>query len=130
MKVGELSAAFDPDMEITVSAMVVDDQYPNRRYFSTQIIEATPDNDNQITIVCDVKSNCDYTDGLHRRYSEEDEIVIFKVRDYTTEMVGRRYKYRDEWIYYVQRGDGLCNEYYGYRVEWFKPLVPGAEFES
>lgn len=49
----------------------------------------------------------------------DDEMVLFKVRDYTTEIVGRRMRDSDgEWTYYVERGDGTRYSYEGYRVEF------------
>jgi hypothetical protein len=44
------------------------------------------------------------------RDETKDGIYIFKVRDYTTEIVGRYNK--DEGYYYVERGDGTCYKYY------------------
>jgi hypothetical protein len=49
----------------------------------------------------------------------------FKVLDYSTVMVGRRYRDTDghgSWIYYVERGDGTRWEYEEYRVEWSEQL--------
>ena len=44
------------------------------------------------------------------RDETKDDIYVFKVRDYTTEIVGRYNK--DEGYYYVERGDGTCYKYY------------------
>lgn len=45
-----------------------------------------------------------------------DNIYLFKVSDYTTELLGR---YDEEKkCFYVQRGDGVRYEYDEYRVIW------------
>ncbi len=46
--------------------------------------------------------------------TEKDEIYIFKVRDYTTELVGRKNIEGD--FYYIQRGDGFKYRYNGDRI--------------
>ena len=50
------------------------------------------------------------------------EIYKFKVKDYTTILIGQTYYNEDlkERIFYVQRGDGTKYEYEGYRIEWYK----------
>jgi len=52
-----------------------------------------------------------------------NEVFIFKVRDYTTALLGRRLMRDCECVYYVQRGDGERYEYEDYRVEWAKRLM-------
>jgi hypothetical protein len=47
-------------------------------------------------------------------------LFIFKVQDYTTELIGRYNKEKD--CYYVQRGDGIKYEYESYRIEWRREL--------
>ena len=47
-------------------------------------------------------------------------LFIFKVEDYTTELVGRYNEEKD--CYYVQRGDGRKYEYESYRIEWKREL--------
>lgn len=54
------------------------------------------------------------------RNSSADPMYTFKVRDYTTELVGRYSKDRD--AFYVQRGDGECDVYERYRVAYSAPL--------
>ena len=54
------------------------------------------------------------------RDSRDDPMYTFKVRDYTTELVGRYNKDRD--AFYVQRGDGECNVYERHRVVYSAPL--------
>ena len=49
----------------------------------------------------------------------QDPIVMFKCKDFTTEMVGRR---NSEGCY-VERGDGCIYQYGYYRVEWSVPLI-------
>jgi len=59
-----------------------------------------------------------------------DEIYIFKVKDYTTEIVGRKRVDPDTFqgkdysrtFYYVERGDGTTYDYEECRVEWAKKL--------
>ena len=53
--------------------------------------------------------------------SHEDEIYIFKVRDYTTEIVGRKNVAED--FFYVQRGDGNIQRYDSYRVVSSEKLI-------
>jgi hypothetical protein len=55
--------------------------------------------------------------------SNDDPIVLFKLKDYTTQIVGR-------WsvklgCLYVQRGDGTCYRYGGFGVEHFQILSQG-----
>ena len=58
------------------------------------------------------------------------EVVLFKVKDYTTVLVGRREvekiktgeNFSNHWIFYVERGDGTRYRYSGYEVEWFKVI--------
>ena len=47
-------------------------------------------------------------------------LFIFKVQDYTTELIGRYNEEKD--CYYVQRGDGSKYEYESYRIEWKREL--------
>lgn len=55
-------------------------------------------------------------------------IYTFKVKDYTTILVGQyeppvesESKFeRKQGYFYVQRGDGTCYKYDDYRVEWSK----------
>jgi hypothetical protein len=47
-----------------------------------------------------------------------DDIYLFKVKDYTTVLLGR---YKDG-IFYVQRADGFKFEYAEYRVIWKQKL--------
>lgn len=47
-------------------------------------------------------------------------LFIFKVQDYTTELIGRYNEEKD--CYYVQRGDGSKYEYDSYRIEWKREL--------
>lgn len=51
----------------------------------------------------------------------EHKLFLFKVRDYTTELIGRYDKDKD--CYYVQRGDGSKYEYDSYRITWKKELT-------
>lgn len=44
----------------------------------------------------------------------EHPIVLFKVKDYTTQILGRYDKVEN--VYYVQRGDGTIYKYEAYRV--------------
>lgn len=46
--------------------------------------------------------------------SKNDKIYAFKVRDYSTELVGR--KCEGGKFFYIQRGDGLIHTYAEYRV--------------
>ena len=50
------------------------------------------------------------------------DIYAFKVKDYTTVLVGQKYEDEFGGGYYVQRGDGTKYEYYLHRVEWEKFL--------
>ncbi len=62
----------------------------------------------------------------------DDQMCMFKYQDYTTEMVGRRYKspYKRDmknpndggYIYYIQRGDGSRIEYGPYGITDVKLL--------
>ncbi len=51
------------------------------------------------------------------------EIFLFKVQDYTTELIGQKYGDSGAFTggFFVQRGDGTKYEYENYRVEWSKP---------
>lgn len=68
--------------------------------------------------------------------SSDDGMVIFKVRDYSTEIIGRRTWVEDSFmgrdyshfVYYVQRGDGGVYSYSADRVLWAKPLTSGEPF--
>ena len=55
-----------------------------------------------------------------KEVSEKDEIYVFKVRDYTTELVGRKNIEGD--FFYIQRGDGSVYKYDSYRVVFSKKL--------
>jgi hypothetical protein len=58
------------------------------------------------------------------------DIYIFKVRDYTTILVGQMvYDEFNEKVFYVQRGDGDKYKYDGYRVEWYKKVATIEEGE-
>lgn len=52
------------------------------------------------------------------------DIYIFKVRDYSTVLVGQieinEYKER---VFYIQRGDGDKHRYDDYRIEWYKKVA-------
>ena len=52
--------------------------------------------------------------------SVSNRLFIFKVQDYTTELIGRYNEEKD--CYYVQRGDGSKYEYESYRIEWKREL--------
>lgn len=52
--------------------------------------------------------------------TDVSKLFLFKVQDYTTELVGRYNKEKD--CYYVQRGDGSKYEYDAYRVTWKQEL--------
>ena len=55
--------------------------------------------------------------------SNDDEIVLLKLRDYTTEILARVRVEADGFKrYYVMRGDGRCFCYGDYGVEWVKKL--------
>jgi len=60
---------------------------------------------------------------LNKACSEKDDIYIFKVRDYTTELVGRRNE--QEGFFYVQRGDGNIFRYDDYRVTFSEKIKSG-----
>ena len=49
------------------------------------------------------------------------KIFIFKVQDYTTELIGRYDEKEDS--YYVQRGDGTKYSYKSSRCEWVRELI-------
>jgi hypothetical protein len=59
---------------------------------------------------------------VNARQHTADEMVLFKVSDYTTHLVGRRYRGESGYVYYVERGDGTRWEYDAYRVQWHKLL--------
>lgn len=44
------------------------------------------------------------------------KIYLFKVKDFTTILVGQRNEEQN--YFYVQRGDGKIYEYYDYRITW------------
>ena len=48
------------------------------------------------------------------------KLFLFKVRDYTTELIGRYNAEKD--CYYVQRGDGSKYEYDTDRITWKREL--------
>jgi len=56
--------------------------------------------------------------------THKDPMVVFKVKDYTTELVGRVFEQEgEEKVFYVQRGDGTVYEYLQYRVEYYNYLT-------
>ena len=67
----------------------------------------------------------------NRRESSTDWVYLFKVRDYTTMLVGRRYWNNEckDWVYYVQRGDGTCYTYENYRVTSSELILRTSEEE-
>ena len=50
-----------------------------------------------------------------------ENIFLFKVRDFTTVMLGRYDPDND--CYYVERGDGTRYEYKYYRITWMQELA-------
>ena len=54
------------------------------------------------------------------------EIYEFKVKGFTTILVGQRYynEELEEYFFYVQRADGNRYEYPNCRVEYYKLLIP------
>lgn len=60
---------------------------------------------------------------LNKSCSEHDDIYIFKVRDYTTELVGRRNE--KEGFFYIQRGDGNIFRYDDYRITFSEKIKSG-----
>lgn len=63
---------------------------------------------------------------------DDTNMVLFKVRDYSTHIVGRFRMVKPVTLrsnvplvkeFYVERGDGSCWSYDADRVEWFKPLT-------
>lgn len=46
--------------------------------------------------------------------NEKDKMYSFKVREYTTEIIGRKNKEGN--FFYIQRGDGAVHKYDAYRV--------------
>jgi len=52
--------------------------------------------------------------------SNDDPIILFKLKDYTTIIVGRWST--TEGCMYVQRGDGTCYSYGAFGVEYFRIL--------
>jgi hypothetical protein len=52
------------------------------------------------------------------------DIYLFKVKDYTTILVGQmEYDEFNKKVFYVQRGDGDKYKYDEYRIEWFKKIA-------
>lgn len=51
---------------------------------------------------------------------DKDDIYLFKVADYTTELLGRFDSI--EKCYYIQRGDGVKYKYAEYRITWKQKL--------
>lgn len=52
------------------------------------------------------------------------DIYKFKVKDYTTILVGQmEFDDFNEMVFYIQRGDGLKYKYEAYRVEWYELVV-------
>lgn len=53
------------------------------------------------------------------------DIYQFKVKDYTTIMIGQMEFNHDirEKVFYVQRGDGTKYSYGEYRVEWWRKIA-------
>jgi len=49
-----------------------------------------------------------------------DNIYLFKVKDFTTILLGRYDEKND--CYYIQRGDGIKYEYQDYRITWKRKL--------
>ena len=55
--------------------------------------------------------------------SNEDEMVLLKLRDYSTEIMARVKINADGYkTYYVMHGSGRCVTYGDSGVEWVKPL--------
>lgn len=55
--------------------------------------------------------------------SNDDEMVLLKLRDYTTHIMARVRVDADGFKhYYVMRGDGRCFRYGDFGVEWVKKL--------
>lgn len=51
------------------------------------------------------------------------DIYIFKVKDYTTILVGQmELNEFKEKVFYIQRGDGEKHKYDEYRIEWFRHI--------
>lgn len=52
------------------------------------------------------------------------DIYKFKVKDYTTILVGQMFldEFNEE-VYYVQRGDGTKYKYDKFRIEWSEKIV-------
>jgi hypothetical protein len=49
-----------------------------------------------------------------------DSVYLFKVKDFSTTLIGRYDNIKD--CYYIQRGDGLKYEYTSDRIVWSKKL--------
>jgi len=60
------------------------------------------------------------TEHTISKFINKDEIYLFKVRDYTTELLGRKNIEGD--FYYVQRGDGVMYKYDSDRIIYCKKL--------
>lgn len=55
--------------------------------------------------------------------SNDDEMVLLKLNDYTTEILARvRVNSEGFKTYYVTRGDGRCYKYGDFGVKWVKKL--------
>ena len=57
---------------------------------------------------------------LDKTCSDKDEIHIFKVRDYTTRLVGRKNEKGN--FFYIQRGDGFMYKYDSDRVTFSEKI--------
>lgn len=53
--------------------------------------------------------------------TNKDKLYVFKVEDYSTEIVGRKNEEGD--FFYTQRGDGFINKYDADRVQESTPLI-------
>jgi len=61
--------------------------------------------------------------SLNGCQKEHMDIYIFKIKDYTTVMVGQMFiNDTDEKAFYVQKGDGMKYVYEEYRVQWYKEV--------
>lgn len=55
--------------------------------------------------------------------SNDDEMVLLKLRDYSTEILARVRTCKEGFkSYYVMRGDGMCYRYGDYGIQWVKKL--------
>lgn len=59
---------------------------------------------------------------MSKDFTSNDKMYVFKVKDYTTLLVGR-YNAKEE-VFYIQRGDGLIvNKYESYRITFRRELT-------